>query len=73
MIYQEAPNREKTSFPYKKSLFLAGGITGCPDWQKEMIHLLNDEPILIYSPRRKNFPIHNPNAAYEQISGNLIT
>ena len=52
-----------------KKLFLAGGITNCPDWQSNMVQLL--EPIqnlTVYNPRRKNFPIHDPNAAEEQIT-----
>jgi len=51
------------------SLFLAGGITNCPDWQKEMIDMLKGEDdLVIYNPRRKNFPIHDPNAAKDQIT-----
>jgi hypothetical protein len=52
-----------------KKLFLAGGITNCPDWQSEIIKLL--EPIdrlTVYNPRRKNFPIEDPKAAEEQIT-----
>ena len=55
------------------SLFLGGGITNCPDWQKELIELLKDTPDLVmFNPRRANFPIHDPNAAEEQILGNII-
>ena len=51
------------------SLFLGGGITNCPNWQKELIELLKDTPDLVmYNPRRANFPIHDPNAAEEQIT-----
>jgi len=51
------------------SVFLAGGITSCPDWQQDLIELLKDTPDLImYNPRRKNFPIKDPNAAEEQIT-----
>ena len=28
----------------EKSIFLAGGITGCPDWQKEMADRLSPMP-----------------------------
>ena len=49
-------------------LFLAGGITNCPDWQSEMINNLSDEKLTIFSPRRKNFPIDDPDAAEEQIT-----
>lgn len=52
-----------------KKLFLAGGITNCPDWQAAIIPLLSSIPELtVYNPRRKNFPIHDPNAAEEQIT-----
>ena len=51
------------------SLFLAGGITNCPDWQQDLIKLLKDQDdLVIYNPRRKNFPIHDPNAAKQQIT-----
>lgn len=52
-----------------KKLFLAGGISNCPDWQSEIIKLLEPiEELTVYNPRRKNFPIDNPNAAEEQIT-----
>jgi hypothetical protein len=49
------------------SLFLAGGITGCPDWQREVIASLAGERITLLNPRRANFPIHDPSAATQQI------
>lgn len=64
MIYVEAPNRITEN---KVSLFLAGGITGCPDWQSEMVKSLDDLDIVVYNPRRKNFPIGDPDAAPKQI------
>lgn len=33
-------------------LFLAGGITNCPDWQAEAIRLLGNQDIVVASPRR---------------------
>ena len=66
MHYIEAP----TPYTYEesdKSLFLAGGITGCPDWQQDIVKLLSDTFITILNPRRADFPIHDPNAAMEQI------
>jgi hypothetical protein len=51
------------------SVFLAGGITGCPDWQQDMITRLRDINFgCLLNPRRANFPIHDPNAANEQIT-----
>jgi hypothetical protein len=68
MIYFEAP-----SYAYKAcitpSLFLAGGITGCPDWQTDAVNMLqyNGSELVILNPRRKRFPINYPDAAFEQI------
>lgn len=64
MKYIEAPEKYYTG---RLSIFLAGGITNCPDWQQEMVELLRNLDIIIYNPRRKNFPIHDPEAAYHQI------
>jgi hypothetical protein len=81
--YVEAPNKYESNL---YTIFLAGGITNCPDWQKEAVKLLKDElpkmPFkIILNPRRENFPIHDPKAALEQITweyhalnqANLIT
>jgi hypothetical protein len=56
-----------------KSIFLAGGITSCPEWQNELVDMLRKmnlgkEQVVLYNPRRKNFPIHDPNASNEQIT-----
>lgn len=64
MRYVEAPERYYTG---EVSLFLAGGITNCIDWQKEMVELLKDLDIVIFNPRRKDFPIGDPDATFEQI------
>lgn len=49
------------------SVFLGGGITGCPDWQRELVALLQDLPVALLNPRRANFPISDPTAAPKQI------
>ena len=56
------------------SVFLAGGITNCSNWQNEIIQCLErlrpddfDDDLIIYNPRRDNFPIHQSSAAEEQI------
>lgn len=49
------------------AVFLAGGITGCPDWQQEIVASLRDLPLVLLNPRRANFPINDPKAAPEQI------
>jgi hypothetical protein len=65
MLYIEAPNRVYDTS--KKSIFLAGTITGAADWQAEVTKALDDFDIVVFNPRRENFPIHDPNAAFEQI------
>lgn len=64
MKYIEAPERYYTG---EISIFLAGGITNCPDWQQEMRKLLKDLDIVVFNPRRKDFPIGVPNAVFDQI------
>ena len=69
-IIIEAPN-EVYSLENNRNtkIFLAGGITNCPEWQFVVIEKLKDEPgLTIYNPRRKNFPIEDPNASEEQIT-----
>ena len=76
----EAPNPSKDN---KIKLFLAGGITNCPDWQKEIIDRLKNsiskgssnpyiqimlENVTVYNPRRENFPMDDPSASSVQIT-----
>jgi hypothetical protein len=50
------------------SVFLAGGITGCPDWQADATAMLLRQPrIVIVNPRRADFPMGDPDAGREQI------
>ena len=51
-------------------VFLAGGITNCPDWQKQFITELKryNPKCVLYNPRRKKFPMDKPEAAKEQIT-----
>ncbi len=51
-----------------ESVFLAGGITGCPDWQQEIRQLLGSTDLLLLNPRHTDFDISNPNIAEQQIS-----
>ncbi len=64
MKYIEAPNE---FLGKETSLFLAGGITGCPNWQQEVATALKDLPITLLNPRQKSFPIEDSTAALEQI------
>jgi len=64
--YIEAP--ENAGFRVdEQRLFLAGGISGCPDWQQDIAALLADTPLALINPRRKDFPMHDPTAAQAQI------
>jgi hypothetical protein len=64
MRYFEAPQEYTTE---RKSIFLAGGITGCPDWQQEVARKLVDMDVALLNPRRKDFPIEDPAASEAQI------
>lgn len=66
MIYVEAINRCDI-FDTNTKLFLAGGITNCPDWQQEMRMLLDDTDLTLLNPRRADFPIGEKSAAQVQI------
>jgi hypothetical protein len=66
MIYVEAPNYV---YPAGKKIFLAGTIQGTiTDWQTEVTKTLSNLDIVVFNPRRKNFPIHDPSAAEKQIT-----
>ncbi len=67
MQYIEAPSDETPEHDF--SLFLAGGITDCPDWQADVVAAIpSDYSITVYNPRRADFPIGDPDAALEQIT-----
>jgi hypothetical protein len=55
------PDRPSTRI--EKSVFVGGGITGCPDWQSEFCQLVraemrafgSSENFALFNPRRENF------------------
>ena len=59
-----APSNELPKF---KSIFLAGGITNCKEWQKEVIEELEFEDISLFNPRQEHFDVSDKNASYKQI------
>lgn len=67
MRYIEAPH-SYSQHVLHRSVYLAGGITNCPDWQQQMVHLLRHTDYTLLNPRRKCFPISDPNASHEQIT-----
>jgi len=69
MIYIEAPSvYQPTDDVHRPSIFLAGGITGCPDWQQTVVDILSTADAVVFNPRRADFPIGDPGAAAEQIT-----
>lgn len=66
MKYVEAP--EDWAGTLGPSVFLAGGITDCPDWQAEVVAGLEDTNLTVVNPRRADFPMGDPNAGRVQIA-----
>ena len=75
-VYQAPDKVDWYDVGRKKSIFLAGGISGCPDWQSDMIkelQNLDDDGLvdlgglIIFNPRRDNFDIRDETATIEQI------
>ena len=67
MIYIECPNKMTEESQQQPSLFMAGGITGCGDWQSEMAEKLKYENVTLLNPRRKNFDVNDPKMEQDQI------
>ena len=67
--YVEAPERLQRHQPGDGPVvFLAGGITGCLDWQAEARDLLDDTDLVVCNPRQPTFDVTDPNAAGDQIA-----
>ena len=68
MIYVESPHDIKINTG-SVSVFLAGGITNCPQFQADICGKLKSLPddLIVFNPRRENFPIHDSSAAEAQI------
>ena len=67
MRYVEAPAVYQRE-PNDRTIFLAGGITGCVNWQADTLNLLAAREVVIFNPRQKNFNISNQSAAGAQIA-----
>lgn len=52
---------------YRHRLFLGGGISNCPDWQKEACGALDNLPISVYNPRRADFDVSKKKNTVVQI------
>jgi hypothetical protein len=66
MRYIECPDARPLS-EGERGLFLAGGITDCPDWQSRMVDRLSATHWTLFNPRRKIFAIDDPAEAEFQI------
>jgi hypothetical protein len=64
VTYIEAPTEFRGGMP---SVFLAGEITDCPDWQAAALSYLDGPDVAVLNPRRADFPIHDPSATQQQI------
>jgi len=53
------------TIPVDSDLFLAGGITDCPDWQAEALFYLGNSDLTILNPRREFYS--DTTSAQEQI------
>jgi hypothetical protein len=57
----------------ERGIFIAGGISGCPEWQNEAVSKILTETIhfsikpLLFNPRRRNFSMDDPTVSIDQI------
>lgn len=68
MIYYECPNAPNDhEHENLISIFLAGGLTGCPDWQQRVVRELKGLPCVILNPRRQGMSLWNDEDTQQQI------
>jgi len=67
MRYIESPTPWTPDDPRTPSIFLAGGITNCPDWQTDAALHMYDQPVTLLNPRQANFNVRDKDAAPAQI------
>jgi hypothetical protein len=68
MEYIEAPQPYERRPGDHPSIFLAGGITACEDWQLQVRTRLADAPVVLFNPRRSTFDLARPDNAAEQVA-----
>lgn len=72
MLYFEAPHYYRPQPVDGPKVFLAGGITGVESWQAkatvELERRLKGRGLVVFNPNRRNFPIGDPSAGWEQVS-----
>lgn len=67
MRYIEAPTSFDPSPDDPPAVFLAGGISRCPDWQAEVRHQLVNEDCVVLNPRRAEFDLTDPDGERDQV------
>jgi hypothetical protein len=72
VIYVEAPTPYHDVLPDEArdwpKVFLAGGITGCRDWQGDIARVFAPFKMVVMNPRRETFDVTDPNASEAQIT-----
>lgn len=63
----KCPDSVATKMDVPFMVFLGGGITGCPDWQSEMVPLLSDSDGVLFNPRRQEFDVTDQTLLDQQI------
>ena len=53
-------------------IFLAGGVSNSPDWQKEALDVLSDTNLVVANPRLNQVISHSGDGALEQITWEFI-
>ncbi|MGR6920869.1 nucleoside 2-deoxyribosyltransferase domain-containing protein [[Actinomadura] parvosata] len=66
--YYEAPDPYEPAPGDPPAVFLAGGITGVADWQREAARELGRAGAIVLNPRRRDFPIGDPGQTPVQIA-----
>ncbi len=54
-------------FGNEKSLFLAGGISECRDWQIDLIKMLKNEDLVLINPKREFYDLNDSELEDQQI------
>lgn len=70
MKHIQAPNDWYMPDRYHFGVFLAGGISSCPNWQQDAVQQLTacgNDRMAIINPRRNEFDLSDPKAATRQI------
>lgn len=77
MLIQQAPNQTtQNKILTPTTVFLAGGITGCRNWQSDVIEeleaidesgLISLKNLIVFNPRRDHFDVEDKNESITQI------